>query len=351
MRTSVPVRRAVAGMRPYNPPLGGRLDKVRLDFNENPFGCSPAVLRALRKLGTASVSIYPEQETVRRKIAQYFGVRPERLLLTNGTDEALNLVVNTFVEPRDTVLIVEPTFAMYRFYSEIAGTRIRALRYDAALQFPMKEVLAALRSSPRVFFLANPNSPTGNALSLRELRRIVKAARNTLFVVDEAYFEFCGVTVLPWIRRFKNLVVTRTFSKAAGLAGLRLGCLFAHQDVAAALRKAESPYPVNVAALVAAEAAVRDRAFLRKTVSEVRSSRKNLERGLARLHIQHFPSAGNFILVNLGDRMKEIVSALARREILIRDRSSDFGGAGYARITVGTVSQTRQLLRQLEEIL
>jgi histidinol-phosphate aminotransferase len=108
---------------------------------------------------------------------------------------------------------------------------------------------------------------------------------------------------------------------------------------------------VNVAALVAAEAAIRDRAFLRKTVSEVRSSRNNLERGLARLHIQHFPSAGNFILVNLGDRVKEIVSALARREILIRDRSSDFGGAGYARITVGTVSQTRQLLRQLEEIL
>jgi histidinol-phosphate aminotransferase len=351
MKSGVPVRRAVAEMRPYNPPLGGRLNKVRLDFNENPFGCSPAVLRALRKLGTASVAMYPEQETVRLQIAKYFGVRPAELLLTNGTDEALNLVVNTFVERGDTVLIVEPTFAMYRFYSELAGTRIRALRYDATLRFPMEQVLATLRFRPRIFFLANPNSPTGNALSLRELGRIAKAARNTLFVVDEAYFEFCGVTVLPWIQRVKNLVVTRTFSKAAGLAGLRLGCLFAHREVAAALRKAESPYPVNSAALVAAEAAIRDRAFLRRTVREVRSSRKELKRGLARLRIQCFPSAGNFVLVNLRDRAKEIVSSLARRGILIRDRSSDFGGAGYARITLGTVSQTRQLLRQLEEIL
>ena len=116
-----------------NPPLEGRTDKLRLDFNENPIGCSPAVRRALAKLSAASISAYPEQETVRRKAAKYFGVEPSELLLTNGTDEALSLVVNTFVEPRDTVLLVEPTYAMYRFYSELAGARIVAPRYDASM--------------------------------------------------------------------------------------------------------------------------------------------------------------------------------------------------------------------------
>ncbi len=164
MTRPIPVRRAVERMRPYHPPLEGRIDKLRLDFNENPIGCSPAVRRALAKLSAASISAYPEQETVRRKAAKHFGVRPEELLLTNGTDEALSLVVNTFVEPKDDALLVEPTYAMYRFYSELAGARIVAPRYDEAMCFPWNNVLRALQAGPRVFFLPNPNSPTGNLL-------------------------------------------------------------------------------------------------------------------------------------------------------------------------------------------
>jgi histidinol-phosphate aminotransferase len=352
MKAPVPVRRALARMRAYKPPLEGRTNKVRLDFNENPLGCSPSVRRALAKLGAAPISMYPEQETVRRLMARYFSVRPEELLLTNGTDEALNLVVNTFVEPGSSVLLVEPTFAMYRFYSELARARVSALRYDAVMRFPMRELLAALRSAPpRVLFLANPNSPTGHLLSFRELRQILKAAWRTMVVVDEAYFEFSGVTVLPWINRHKNLIVTRTFSKAAGLAGLRLGCIFTNRETAVNMRKAQSPYPVNVAALAAAEAVMKDRGFLVKTLGELRRGRVELERGLKRMGVCLFPSAGNFVLVYLGDRAKEIVAALAADGILVRDRSSDFGGQGYVRITFGTVQQTRRLLRQLEEIL
>ena len=338
-------------MRPYNPPLEGRTEKLRLDFNENPTGCSPAVRRALAKLTAASISAYPEQETVRRKAARHFGVRPDELLLTNGTDEALSLVVNTFVESGDTVLLAEPTYAMYRFYSELAGARIVAPRYDSAMQFPWKEILAALRSAPRVFFLPNPNSPTGNLLSRRDLRRILNAANRTMVVIDEAYFEFSGVTVIPWIRRHRNLIVTRTFSKTAGLAGLRLGCIFVHRELAATMRKAQSPYPVNVAALAAAEAAMRDRKFLAQTVRKVRLGRRELERGLARLGVRYFPTAGNFVLVYFGDRAKRVVAALARKGTLVRDRSSDFGGEGYVRITFGTVAQMRTLLRELESIL
>lgn len=351
MKLPIPVRKAVARMRPYHPPLEDRDGKLRLDFNENTLGCSPQARAAIRNLSSAAVSMYPEQDTVRRELARFFGVRNDELLLTNGTDEALHLIVDTFLEPDDIVLLVEPTFAMYRFYSGLAGARIQALRYDAAMQFPMKALLAALRKPPRIFFLANPNNPTGSVLRPTELRRILKAATRTLVVVDEAYFEYSGITILPWIRRNNNLVVTRTFSKAAGLAGLRLGCIFAHRSITEYCRKAQSPYPVGVAALAAARATVRDQSFLRRTVREFRRSRKELERGLTKLGIPFFPSAANFVLLFLGDRAKQVVQSLARQGTLIRDRSSDFNGAGYVRITFGTLSQTRRVLRQLEELL
>jgi histidinol-phosphate aminotransferase len=351
MKPPIPVRTAIARMRPYHPPLDDRDGKLRLDFNENAMGCSPKARQAIRNLTSAAVSMYPEQESARRELARFFGVKNDELLLTNGTDEALHLIVDTFLEPDDGVLLVEPTFAMYRFYSELAGARIQALRYDTAMQFPIKALFAALRKRPRIFFLANPNNPTGGVLHPAELRRILKASTNSLVVVDEAYFEFSGITILPWIRRHNNLVVTRTFSKAAGLAGLRLGCIFANRSVAEHFRKGQSPYPVNVAALAAARATVRDQAFLRSTLREFRRSRKELERGLTQLGIPFFPSAANFVLLFLGERTKEIVTSLARQGTSIRDRSSDFNGAGYVRITFGTLSQTRRVLRQLEALL
>jgi histidinol-phosphate aminotransferase len=351
MKFAIRVRQAVERMRPYHPPLEGRTDKLRMDFNENPIGCSPAVRTALAKLTSASISAYPEQETVRRKAARYFGVELSEIVLTNGTDEALSLVANAFVERGDTVLLVEPTYAMYRFYAELAGAKIVAPRYDASMSFPWKRVLAALRARPRVLFLPNPNSPTGNLLSRPELRKILQAASHTMVVVDEAYFEFSGVTVIPWLRRHRNLIVTRTFSKTAGLAGLRIGCILVHRELGSALRKAQSPYPVNAAALVAAEAAMQDRAFLARTVREVRRSRVEFAIGMRRLEVKCFPSAGNFVLVHFGERTKRIVTALARKGILVRDRSGDFDGEGYVRITLGTLRQTRRLLRELKEII
>lgn len=351
MKAPVPVRSAVHRMRPYHPPLEGRTEKLRLDFNENPIGCSPAVRRALARLSSASIASYPEQETVRAKAAKYFGVEPAELLLTNGTDEALSLVVNTFVDEADSLLIVEPTYAMYRFYGELAGATIEAPRYSAEMAFPWEAVLEALEREPRVFFLPNPNSPTGNLLSHGELACILAAARSTMVVIDEAYFEFSGVTVIPWINRHANLIVTRTFSKTAGLAGLRLGCLFVNRDLAAVMRKAQSPYPVNVAALAAAEAAMKDRKFIQRTVRDVRQGRRELEKGLRALGVRFFPSGGNFLLVYLGARAKPAVATLDKKGILVRDRSSDFNGEGYVRITLGTPAQMRELLRELKKVL
>jgi histidinol-phosphate aminotransferase len=341
-------------MRPYHPPLEGRAGRLRLDFNENTVGPSPAVRRALARLTPDRLAMYPEYESAAQRLARYFGVRPAELLITNGTDEALRLVVDGFVEPGSRLLLVEPTFAMYRFYAELAGARIVALRYDAAMRFPLEAALRVLRRrggrAPRVMFLANPNNPTGTLLGKRELRRILQAARATLVVVDEAYFDFAGVTVLPWIRRWPNLIVTRTFSKAAGLAGLRIGFLFADRRIASPLRKAHSPYPVNAAALAAAEEATRHGGFLRSYAREVGRSKRLLERALARRRIPVFPGAANFLLVDFGRRAPAVLRGLRRRGILVRDRQADFGRVGFVRITLGTRAQTRRLIRALEEL-
>ena len=199
MKLPIQPRRAVLDMRPYHPPLEGRAGKMRLDFNENTLGCAPAVRRALRRLTADQVAIYPEYETVRRKLARFFRVQPAELLLTTGTDDALRLIVDTFIEPGRSVLLVEPTFAMYRFYAERAGARIVSLRYDQKMQFPLVSLLDVLRrriSRPDVFFLANPNNPTGTLVQPRELRQILEAAKRTMVVIDEAYFDYCGVTAL-----------------------------------------------------------------------------------------------------------------------------------------------------------
>jgi len=337
-------------MRSAHTPIEGRAGKLRFDFNENTLGCSPRVRAALARITREQVAMYPEYDEVRRRLARFFRVSPGELILANGADDVLRLVADAFIEPRSRVLVVEPTFPMYRFYVELIGARLVRLWLDREMRFPLPDVLRALRSRPRVFFLANPNNPTGTLVPKDDLRRILKAARGTLVVVDEAYAEFSGVTVLPWIRRYPNLVVVRTFSKAAGLAGLRMGCLLARRELISAMRKAQPPFPVNTAALVAAEAAARDRSYIWRYVQEVRRSKRELESALARLGVKTFPSGANFLLADFGPCAPAILRQLERRGILLRDRKADFGRAGYVRITVGTRPQTRRLIRALNQL-
>ena len=354
----IPVRRAVLAMAPYGAPEEGRARKLRLDFNENTVGCSPAVLRALSRMTAEQMAIYPEYQATTKRLARFFRVRPEEIHLTNGIDDALHLIADTFVEDGDSVLVAEPTFDMYRFFSELAGARVTALRYDEEMKFPVSDVLRELRrssssnssGSPRVLFIANPNNPTGALVPREDLRRILRAASRTLVLVDEAYFDFSGLTILPWIRKYSNLIVARTFSKSAGLAALRLGCLFAKPEILAVMRRACTPYPVNAAALVAAEASIRDARFHRNYAREVLRSRTLLEKGLTRLGARIYPSDANFVLVDFGPGAHRLVCALERKGILVRERK-DFPRTGFVRVSAGTRADTRRLLRAIEEIL
>ncbi len=224
------MRRAVLGLAPYNAPEEGRAGKLRLDFNENTVGCSPAVLRALSRMTAEQMAIYPEYQATTKRLARFFGVRPAEMHLTNGIDDALHLIADTFIEDGDSVLVVEPTFDMYRFFAELAGARVIALRYDEEMRFPVDAVIRALRSrqnAARACCTSRIRTiRPARWCSAEELRRILNAASHTLVLVDEAYFDFSGLTILPWIRRYPNLLVARTFSKSAGLAALRVGCLF-----------------------------------------------------------------------------------------------------------------------------
>lgn len=342
-------RASVKGIRNYEAPEEGREGKLRLDFNENTVGCPPAVLKALQNLTPEQLAMYPEYESSVRRLADYFGVRPSEMLLTNGVDDALRLLMEVFIEPGHAVLIPEPTFSMYRFFSQVAGARIISVRYDEAMSFPLMAALRELKRKPHILFIANPNNPTGTLVDEASLARILDAAPRTVVLVDEAYFEFSGLTVLPWIRQRPNLIVSRTFSKAAGLAALRLGALFGREDLISAMRRAFTPYPVNSLALVAAEAAVSDEQFLRGYAQEVLESRTQLTRGLEQLGARVFPTAANFVLADFGPGGTRLVKQLACRGILVRDRASEFGRDGFVRITAGTIAQTQRLLKAIKE--
>jgi histidinol-phosphate aminotransferase len=348
MKIGLPVREAILKRRTYEAPAEGRSGKIRLDFNENTAGCSSAVRRALAKLTAKQIAMYPEYQTPTKRLARHFGVRPQELLLTNGGDDALRVFFDTFVEPGTSILICEPTFPMYRYYAEIAGARITALRYGKEMEFPLEEVIAGLRKKPRVLFIANPNNPTGTLLRERELRRILQAAGHTVVVMDEAYSEFSDFTAVPWIRRYPQLFVARTFSKVTGLAALRLGAVIACEESLALVRRAMPPFPVNLAALVAAEAAAVDRSAIRTYVNEVKRLRVWLAAELRELNVKTYPSAGNFLLANFGPQGPALFRKLEKQGILLRDRSKDMG-AGFVRITIGTNSEMRQLLRVIRK--
>jgi len=344
MNIRLPVRRAILERRTYEAPSEGRADKIRLDFNENTRGCGPAALGALRTLSPIQIATYPEYEASTRKIARYFRVRPDELALTNGGDDALRVFFDTFVEPCTHILICEPTFPMYRYYAEIAGARVSSLRYGPNMEFPLGAALAALRKKPRLFFLANPNNPTGTLVGKNVIRKLLRAATHTVMVMDEAYAEFSGLSVVSWIRQYPHLFVARTFSKAEGLAGLRLGAVIGRRDSLALVRRALPPYPVNTAALVAAVAAVEEGTSIARYVRDVKRLRTWFARELQKRHVRVYPSAANFLVADFGKTGPAFFRNLARRGILVRDRSHDLG-PGFVRITIGTETELKKLLR------
>src|SRR5579864_7931365 len=241
-------RNTVSAMPAYHPPLAGR-EGLRLDFNEHTVGCSPRVLDRLRSLTAEDLARYPERQPIEATVAKFLGVSDSELLLTNGVDEAIHLLCQTYLAVGDEALIIQPTYSMYRIYMTAAGANVLSVSSGPDFVFPVKGLLASVSPRTRLVAIANPNNPTGTVAAQQDLVSIAQAAPAAALLVDEAYFEFYGESLLPTRAECPNLFVARTFSKAYGMAGLRVGVLVGDAEQMATVRRVASPYNVNAVAL------------------------------------------------------------------------------------------------------
>jgi histidinol-phosphate aminotransferase len=342
-------RAAVLTLPTYHPPLAGR-DGIRLDFNENTVGCSPRVLKCLRQMSAEQLAKYPERQPVEAFVAEALGVATAELLLTNGVDEAIHLLCETYLEPGDEALIVVPTYSMYRIYMMARSAHVISIPVGKDFAFPGDDLCNRVTPRTRLIAIANPNNPTGMVATHDEMRQVIQVAPHAAVLVDEAYFEFYGQSMLSGCREFPNLFVARTFSKAYGLAGLRIGALVGEADQMRVLRRVSSPYNVNSVALACLPEALRDQTYVRDYVTEVCESRARLEQALEATGVQFWPSRANFALLRVG-APSVFVEQMRRRGILVRDRSSDHACEGCVRITLGPRAHCDRLLIALQETL
>jgi histidinol-phosphate aminotransferase len=344
-------RRAVLAMPEYHPPLAGR-DALRLDFNENTFAPSPRVMERLRAITAEGLTKYPEREPVERAVAQHLGLESRQVLLTNGVDEAIHLVCAAFLDEGDEALIWTPTFFMYDVNVALFSPGgLRRVQSDASMEFPFERFLAGITDKTKLIIVASPNNPTGAVVERQQLLQIAEAAPHAVLLVDEAYFHFHGETTMGDVGSVPNLLVARTFSKAYGLANLRIGMVAGDARLIGFLRKVSSPYNVNGVALECLMAAMEDSDYTAWYVEQVRIGRERMMAGLDALGVGYFPSAANFVLMRIGPKHKELVVAMRSRGVLLRDRSSDPGCDGFVRITIGVEEQVTTGLAALAESL
>ena len=326
---------------------------LRLHFNENTAGCSPAVLEALRSIGREDVSLYPDYAAITIATEQYFGVGRGWVQLTNGLDEGLHVVAQFAGRARETrALVIEPAFEMYAACADGVGLRAVHIPPEPDFRFPLDAILAAIGPDTRLVYLTDPNNPTGLAIPPGAVERVATAAPHALVLVDEAYAEFSGRTFIgPALDRHRALIVGRTFAKAHGLAALRVGALIAHPDTLDPLRRILPPYNVNIAAVFALRAALQDRAYLEWYVTQSVESKRLIYAFCDRRGFKYWKSDANFVLVRVGAEAAALTDDLARRGVLIRDRSRSPGCEGCIRLTAGVVDHTSICLSALEEAL
>lgn len=336
----------------------GSTEGLRLHLNENTAGCSPRVMSVLRQLTREQAAFYPDYEGAVDAAAARFRIPADNILLTNGLDEGILLASlialrgGPAADPFEAIVVL-PAFDMYAACAEAAGGRVIEVPPRPDFFFPLDPVVAAIAPKTRVVFLTNPNNPTGLSIQRDTVRAVAQAAPDALIFLDEAYADFSGETMIGEAAsgRIPNLIVGRTFAKAYGLAGLRIGALIGSSENLKPFRRAIPPYTLNVFAAAALPVALEDNEYYDWYLSEVRESKRLLYETLARSGVRFWPSDGNFVLACFGESLARIVGQLALRGIAIRDRSSEPGCAGCARITAGVLEHTRRLVSALEEVL
>ena len=322
---------------------------IKLDANENPYGCSPRVGRALAKY--PNFNIYPDdgQTKLRNLLSGYCGVDAKHIVAGGGSNQLIDLILRLFLNPGEEVINCVPTFGIFRFSTLLCGGKIVEVSRDDSFNVSAAAVKAAITKKTKVIFLVSPNNPTGTLTPQAEILEILETGLPV--VIDEAYGEFSQKTVMPLVGKYPNLMVLRTFSKWAGLAGLRIGYGLFPSAIAEYLLRIKMPYNVNVAALVAVEESLKDIDYLKGNVDRIIAERARLYKEMKKIKwLKTVPSQANFILcrVEKGEA-KELKQKLQQKGILVRyfeeQRLKD-----YIRISVGKPEHTDALIKALRQL-
>lgn len=362
---------AAPGVRALNPYLPGKpieelqrelgiQQVVKLASNENPLGPSPLAIQAIQKQ-LSETARYPDGNgfVLKNALAEHLGVNTAQITLGNGSNDVLELIARAFASADDEIVFSQYAFAIYPIVTQAINAK--AIKVPAKLWgHDMDAMLAAVTEATKVVYIANPNNPTGTWVDESNLRHFLEnIPRKVIVVMDEAYFEYASdpcmqlegyPNTLNWLSRFPNLIVTRTFSKAYGLAGLRVGYAVSHSGVADLLNRVRQPFNVNQLALVAAAAALNDKEHLQQTIKLNCEGMKQLQEGFAALGLDYIPSAGNFICVDVGEDADGIYSALLRDGVIVRP-VANYNMPTHLRVSVGLERENERFLKSLAAVM
>lgn len=338
-------------MSAYEPPLEGRSVKkhLLLDFNERTLRIDPQIEKALTKfIKSGALQKYPSYGDIVSRVAAYAGVPESNLMVTNGSDQGIDLVIRAACGPGDEAIVPAPSFAIYRQFAEVENVTVIEPLYTQEGGFPTSDVIGLVGSKTRLVVIPNPNNPSGTAVPREEIEQILQTAPNAAVLIDECYYEYLGETVADLCDTYPNLLVTRTFSKTWGLASLRLGFLISSPENINQLLKIRGPYDINQLAVVAVEAALENPQYTKDYIKEVmKKSKPALEKWCRGRKIDFWPSRANFLWA-FPPKAPELAEFLQEQNILVRPKKDAAGRIGL-RINLGTVEQTEKLISALND--
>jgi histidinol-phosphate aminotransferase len=358
------VRKSIRNVKPYVPgkPIAevkremGLRNVVKLASNENPYPPSPKVLKAIQK-ASETVNRYPDSGCfyLRQKLAKKLKIAQDRLIFGNGSDEVIALATKVFLNETDEVIMARPSFLMYDIFSNLAGARIKSVPLTPHLDYDLTAMKKAISPKTKIIFLGNPDNPSGQYFTQRQMADFLKGIRkNILVFIDEAYYEYVDakeyVDSIGLLKKYKNVLVTRTFSKMYGLAGLRIGYGIAHPEVISLLNRARDPFNVNAVAQAAARACLSDPSYYRKIAREVIHEREWMYDRLQTLGLDYKHSYTNFILIDLKKDAKGMTKKLMEQGVIVRNMNF-CGLKNCVRVSIGRHPENKKFIKALEGIL